>query len=625
MTQPLNLALTLSLNDRLSGALQRSVKDLIGNLSSFEKELANVVRSGDKAGDSLAKIGQKGREAGTAATALRAIGSAADQAEGRVSRLQKSMDALSKITLIGGSVFGAIGAARNVLRDPMERSQAYELRLARLSNVLYNDQRTVAGRQAGQHELDASVRRATIQGVTREEALSGLQVLGAAGGIDRKDAMSMLPTLAKFSVAGEASMEDVAGVAVKSMKGFNIKPGQLSKVLEMALVSGQMGSFEFKDMAKWLPQQMAMANGMLGMSGVGDFATLLAINQIGSNTAGNNSEAGNNIVNLLGKMNSSDTVNDFKKAGINLPGSLAQARGKGIGQVDAFFNILEGEFGKDKGYAGLQDKLKAARAAGDKGGETETLQAMQGILKGSVIGKFLQDRQALMPAIGILNDRGGLERLKREGAERMGEADLSQQVLLATAAMKNIIANSAEQARQYDALVGVNQELANNRLKLAELSVKYPEAAKWIEAMTLAAKAAAAALAVLGLGNLVGNLLPKGGPAPASGVGKVVGGVSGALASLKGGGMTSVLKKLGIGGLLFSELFSTSDREIKTLLDAEAMDAGYRGKGFDDPRIIPPKVLPGPQQIELLVRVTTDSPLFKAEVEAEWGREARRN
>ena len=81
--------------------------------------------------------------------------------------------------------------------------------------------------------------------------------------------------------------------------------------MNMAMSAGQAGGFELKDMAKWLPQQMAAAS-MSGMSGRAGFAKLAALNQAAMITAGNKEEAGNNVVNLLGKINSNDTAADAK-------------------------------------------------------------------------------------------------------------------------------------------------------------------------------------------------------------------------------------------------------------------------------------------------------------------------
>ncbi|MFX7140141.1 hypothetical protein ABTH88_19650, partial [Acinetobacter baumannii] len=73
----------------------------------------------------------------------------------------------------------------------------------------------------------------------------------------------------------------------------------------------------------------------LGMKGERGLAQLLALNQAAITTAGSTDAAGNNVVNLLSKINSSDTQNDFKKQGINLTGSLQAAAGKGIDPITA--------------------------------------------------------------------------------------------------------------------------------------------------------------------------------------------------------------------------------------------------------------------------------------------------
>ena len=49
------------------------------------------------------------------------------------------------------------------------------------------------------------------------------------------------------------------------------------------------------------------------MSGMGGLAKLLAANQAAVITAGTKDEAGNNLVNLLAKINSQDTAKDASK------------------------------------------------------------------------------------------------------------------------------------------------------------------------------------------------------------------------------------------------------------------------------------------------------------------------
>ncbi|WP_276532267.1 phage tail tape measure protein, partial [Enterobacter hormaechei] len=107
----------------------------------------------------------------------------------------------------------------------------------------------------------------------------------------------------------------------------------------MSISAGQSGSFELKDMAKWLPSQLASA-GNAGMKGLDDFAVLLGWNQASAITAGSSDQAGNNLNNLLLKLNSQDAANAAARIklpsgrGIDLSGSLAKGVGKGVNPLE---------------------------------------------------------------------------------------------------------------------------------------------------------------------------------------------------------------------------------------------------------------------------------------------------
>ena len=111
-------------------------------------------------------------------------------------------------------------------------------------------------------------------------------------------------------------------------------------------------------MGKWLPKMMALGSGMKNMAG---FEQILAYAQAAATTAGSKDEAGNNLVNLLQKLNSQDTQKDFKKLGVDLTGTLVKARENGKLPLEAFVELLEKRvIAKDKRYADLKKKLEKA-------------------------------------------------------------------------------------------------------------------------------------------------------------------------------------------------------------------------------------------------------------------------
>ena len=178
-----------------------------------------------------------------------------------------------------------------------------------MTNTAYAD-RDLAGRRAGMDEMRNVIRRSGGNRDAAAEALDNMIASGSLGEGDagRKAAFDMLPVVMKYATAGNANPNELVDIALKARKTFNIQDP--ARALEMALLGGQLGGFEMKDMAKWLPQQMANAS-MAGMSGDKGLAKLVALNQSAVVAAGSKDQAGNNVVNFLAKLNASETAGDF--------------------------------------------------------------------------------------------------------------------------------------------------------------------------------------------------------------------------------------------------------------------------------------------------------------------------
>lgn len=318
------------------------------------------------------------------------------QAEGAA----KAMQTAAKIG--AGAVAGAYAADR-LTRAPME----YGLRLAHMANTAYAD-RDVAGRVAGKSTLNAAISAATrTGGGTRDDAAGALDTLIASGAMSIDDAIKLLPTLMRGSTASGASAEQLGSIALRGMQSFGIQRDQVPELLNMAMAAGQAGGFELKDMARWLPQAMA-AGRLSGLTGMEGMRRIMASMQAGVIVAGSKDEAGNNMVNLLAKINSNDTAKDFAKLGIDLPAVLASQREKGVNSLDAFVGLVDGIATKDPQYMALKAKLAKAGTQGERG---ETLQAMTDILQGKAVGQVVQDRQALMALVAEMNNRGYVQQV----------------------------------------------------------------------------------------------------------------------------------------------------------------------------------------------------------------------
>lgn len=312
-------------------------------------------------------------------------------------KLERTLGKIATGAKIAGA--GVVGwqAGKMVMAPHIDRMLDYDTRLAQMANVAYAG-KPVAERIAGKGEIDKVILGATrAGGGTREEALETLQRLVGSGALSEEDSRTMLPSIMRASSASGASPDQIADIGIRSMQNFGFKASDLPHVIDMAIKSGNLGGFELKDMAKWLPAQMAEA-ASIGMKGEKGFAQLLALNQASITTAGSTDVAGNNVSNLLSKINSSDTQLDFKKQGINLTGSLQAAAGQGIDPITAFARLIDTVMSKDKNYVALEAKRKSSTSTEE---QASIIEKQLLLAEGTAIGKVLQDRQARTAFLGF--------------------------------------------------------------------------------------------------------------------------------------------------------------------------------------------------------------------------------
>ncbi len=449
MARNLQLALTLAARDTGSKVLRKAMQDAVAQTKAAEKagdELAKSEQQNSQQGIRASRaLSEEFKRANSARSTLgirsereiqreiqqtiaaysrltrMGVMSASEQSRAfsamtdRVSRLRtelsgvaQSMSRMDKLRAVGvgaTAVAGGVAAMTAVVSRPVRNQMSYDRRLASMANTAYAEQ-GVDGRKAGMASMDALIRRSVKEGGgTKESAADTLDALLASGAVDMKSADTLLPQLQRYSTATGAAPTDLAQIAIRLKQTFGIEDKDVSKALNMAISAGQAGSFELADMAKWLPQQLAAASNN-GMKGLNDFAVLLGLNQSAAITAGNSDEAGNNVVNLLGKITSQDAANAASRIkvngkGIDLPGSLANAQGKGMNSLDAFVAIIDKVVATNPAYKKLDAKL--ATAKGDE--RRQIMQSQAKILEGSAVGQVIADRQALMALIGYRSNR----------------------------------------------------------------------------------------------------------------------------------------------------------------------------------------------------------------------------
>jgi hypothetical protein len=264
----------------------------------------------------------------------------------------------------------------------------------------------------------------------------------------------------------------------------------MSELLDRAMAAGQAGGFELRDMAKWLPEQMAAAKN-LGLSGMSGMSTLLAANQAAVITAGTRDQAGNNMFNLLAKISSPDANNDFLRQGIDLTGSLAKAAGHGMNGLDAFVALVDKVVGADP-------KFKRAQAAAQsaKGSDREAAnEAVMNLLQGSAIGKVVQDRQALMALVALMNNRQYISDVKGKINNAKGAIGDAAALITEGAGYIYDQRQFEEQQAQTQAMATANSAVSKLAQAQIDLYQRYPGFGQAIETTKVAVQGLGAAAA----------------------------------------------------------------------------------------------------------------------------------
>ncbi|ARU30902.1 tail tape measure protein [Sulfuriferula sp. AH1] len=540
MSGKLELELIMRLRDLASGAFtgsQRNMQSEIGRTQSsvdlltrkmqgYERQTSTAIQKNDNL---LAGVRRLANERGPVAL-INGLRTVSEQA----ARAQRMIEGMSRAA-------AGVAAAGYVISRPLNQTMDYGMRLAGMANTAFTD-RNAGGRIAGKDELNSAIVKAVrYGGGTRDSAAETLDTLIASGAMSAKDAMGMLPTLVRSGTASGADPNQLAQIGIRGMQTFGIKPGEMGNAIDMAITAGQAGGFELKDMAKWLPQQMAAAK-ISGLSGTAGLAKLLAANQASAITAGSKDEAGNNLVNLLTKINSSDTAKDAQKQGINLSGTLAAARGKGMDGIDAFVAITDSIVGKDKNYQALQGKLKTAQ-----GGDRKTiLESQADILQGSAIGKIVQDRQALMALVGIMSNRSYMADVQKKTLAGAGATEKNFAVISAEAGFKAQQAGNEKVFATQNAFEKLAPMVSSTADWMTSMARQYPVLTAAVMAATTALTALAAAAAASGVAGL---LTGRGGGALAQKAGGSLLTRLGVTAAFAGGSSLTTMAGLGASGL----------------------------------------------------------------------------
>lgn len=447
-----------------------------------------------------------------------------------------------KAVAIGG---GAL-AAGAVVSNAMQKPRNYDQQLTYITATATGGQGlSTAERLKSKETLNNYIKAAVRNGGgTREDAAEAANALIASGKYDLNTVAPALNAATKTAFSTGADAKDAATLTVR-MQDFGMT--DIQEGHDIAVRGAQLGSFEYKDQAKWLAQQMAAAKAT-GYSGKNGFVELVAMNQVAMSTASTTDEGGNNLVNLLAKLSSRDFSKAVADAVENTDGLPTKAvknkKGKVVGQefdwttysiaerekgvygVDAFVKLLERQLAGNSEYQNLQKRISASTNDEEK---KSILEDMSNIASGSQLGEFLADRQALMAALAVYYKKDDLTKIKNDLPNAGGTVASEYDMVSQNDWAKDQAMNQEKlfaQSKAYDAISD----------SLGDFKDKVTDVARENEGLAASAYGAATALAAVAAAGVAGTVLSggKGGGvlSKAGGIARAGGGVlSAAIAS----------------------------------------------------------------------------------------------
>ncbi|WP_323034523.1 phage tail tape measure protein [Pararhodobacter sp.] len=184
-------------------------------------------------------------------------------------------------------------------------------------------------------ELASSVSKLALEvGIASNDLLKAQGLLIAAGA-EETLVDKLMPTIGRVAKASSAVPEDVAKVTFALSNSLKISAGEMEIALAKLVTAGKLGRFEFRDMAKELPE-LASQFAKFRVTGLEAVETIGASLQVAMFGTDNTSAAANNFKNFLSKLLSPEVVKNFeKKAGVDILGVMQDASAKGLNPIES--------------------------------------------------------------------------------------------------------------------------------------------------------------------------------------------------------------------------------------------------------------------------------------------------
>lgn len=320
----------------LALAEQREAR-LSAGLARETSRLASVRRELSGAGVDTARLGDHERRL---ATDVAAANRRLAEQQAQLERIERRRARVDNAREVGGKLQGAGAAATGaaaVIGAPLVvaggKWREFESGMTDIA------QKGEMSRKAARGMGNEIMRMGPRTNQLASDLRAGVDQL-AGFGMKPGQALKMMEPIGRTATAYKAETADLAKATYATYDNLKVPLSETAKTLDILASAGKAGAFEVKDMAKYFPSLTASARG-LGQKGNGAVADLAAALQIVRKGAGDSEAAGTNLINLLAKINTEDTIKNFKDFGIDLPKALKQAAKDSKSPIEAITELTQ--------------------------------------------------------------------------------------------------------------------------------------------------------------------------------------------------------------------------------------------------------------------------------------------
>ena len=312
------------------------------SVKSLEARL--VISADDKTGDAFGAVAAKLRNLEQITRSVRPQMEAirrASAAQNQMDRVSRAREAAAATRSTTGTVLGAVAsyaapaaiaaAAVSTAADSAKRFAEVERAMTRVALT------AGATAQEARKATDDVAKLAIDTAMPFDNARKGLEAL-VSQGMRLPEAMALLPSVVRTAQAAGAEADDIAKTAGALGTQLQVGAKDMQRAFDLLVEGGNLGQFELKDMARYLPSMAAAAAaiGFKGEEGLKQLVTTLQVIRRGTGTA---EEAAGSAQNIFAKMESDETVKRFKEFGVDLEEQLKKARAEGRNLLQVFTDL----------------------------------------------------------------------------------------------------------------------------------------------------------------------------------------------------------------------------------------------------------------------------------------------